>query len=171
MESMVLVVKRHVSAEDIRAARSAAITNPFNPGGKRWLIMVGKAASGLMWGNNTRADMPISVIIKAHGINARATVMAAPLAVFLFRAQKSLENISGPTKYVEPTRKKYVASDFQEKCALTGKEKYSAPRVSLIDPMPALLRQRGREMRIATIMIRLWIESVRITECCPPSKV
>ena len=83
-ERIVLVVKRQVSADDMSAERSAAITSPFNPTGNTWLIMVGKEASGLIWGNNTLADIPIIVMIKAHGTNARATVMVARLAIFLF---------------------------------------------------------------------------------------
>ena len=97
-DRIVLVVNRHVSAEDIIAERSAAITSPFNPTGKIWLIIVGKEASGLICGNNTLADMPIIVIIKAKGTDARATAMVALLAVFSSLAQKILEYISGPTR-------------------------------------------------------------------------
>jgi len=97
-DKIVLVVKRHVSAEDIIAERSAAIMRPFKPIGKIWLIIVGNEASGLIWGNNTLADIPIRVMIKANGINPSATVMVAVLAIFLSFEQKSLEYISGPTK-------------------------------------------------------------------------
>jgi len=97
-DKIVLVVKRHVSAEDIIAERSAAIIRPFKPIGKIWLIIVGKEASGLIWGNSTFADIPIRVMIKANGINPSATVMVAVLAVVLSLEQKSREYISGPTK-------------------------------------------------------------------------
>jgi len=97
-DKIVLVVKRHVSAEDIIAERSAAIMRPFKPIGKTWLIIVGKEASGLIWGNSTLADIPIRVMIKAKGSNPSATVMVAFLAVVLSLEQKSLEYISGPTK-------------------------------------------------------------------------
>ena len=97
-DRMVPVVNRQVSAEDIIAERSAAIMSPFNPTGKIWLIIVGKEASGLICGNNTLADMPISAIIKANGMDARATVRVALLAVFSSLAQKILEYMSGPTR-------------------------------------------------------------------------
>ena len=98
IDRMVLLVNRHVSAEDIIAERSAAIMSPFNPTGKIWLMIVGKEASGLICGNNTLADMPISAIIKANGTDARATVRVALLAVFSSLAQKILEYMSGPTR-------------------------------------------------------------------------
>ena len=97
-DKIVLVVKMHVSDEDIIAARRAAITRLFNPIGKIWVIIVGNEDSGLIWGNSTLADIPISVMIKANGIIPSATVMLAFLAIVSSLEQKSLEYISGPTR-------------------------------------------------------------------------
>ncbi len=90
-EIIVLVVSKHVSAEDITAESSPAMTRALTPGGRTSLITVGKAPSGEIPGAITLADIPIRVMENARGIMITAVMAAESLAVPSFRAQKSLE--------------------------------------------------------------------------------
>ena len=81
-EIIVPVVRRHVSAEEMTAARSAASTNPFNPTGSTAIRRAGKACSLEISGMRTFANMPIPGMRKARGIRMTAVVRIDFFAVF-----------------------------------------------------------------------------------------
>ena len=120
---MTLVVSIQVSAEDIIAASKAAITSPLTPIGKSSRIKVEKDSSGAIAGKSILAPIPMNATIKATGMRINAVIQTDDRATCSFFAQNSLEYISGPTIYVDPTRITSVIRSIQVNCELTGNEK------------------------------------------------
>ena len=97
MVNIVLTLSRQVTADDITALSRAANTSPTSTGGIAPLITVGKACPDAIFGYNTAAVMPMSVIPSASGISSPAVQNTLLLATCPSFAEKMREYMSGPT--------------------------------------------------------------------------